>query len=286
MATSKKKSARPVIGFVGQGYIGKNYADNFEARGFRVERYSKEEPYIRNASLIRACDIVFIAVPTPTTPRGFDSSIVAEALTHIGPGKIAVIKSTVLPGTSRQLQKKFPRITILHSPEFLSKASARFDVDHPARNIIGVTTTGRAHQESAKRVMKVLPRAPFEIICGSNESEFIKYASNCFYYAKVVFINSLFDTGKKLKLDWGAVETSMANDPMIGKTHTQVVHKSGRGAGGICLIKDFAAFSRFVGTKSVPGGVIKLLKAIEAQNIKLLKDSHKDAKALSEVYGV
>ncbi len=29
------------IGFIGQGWIGKNYADDFEHRGYRVVRYSR-----------------------------------------------------------------------------------------------------------------------------------------------------------------------------------------------------------------------------------------------------
>ena len=56
------------IGFIGQGFIGKNYADDFERRGFEVIRYALEEPYRANKEKIRECDIVFIAVPTPTTP--------------------------------------------------------------------------------------------------------------------------------------------------------------------------------------------------------------------------
>ena len=30
---------KPTIGFIGQGFIGKNYADDFEERGFEVIRY-------------------------------------------------------------------------------------------------------------------------------------------------------------------------------------------------------------------------------------------------------
>ncbi len=59
------------IGFIGQGFIGKSYADDLERRGKKVVRYSLEEPYIKNKDRIRDCDIVFIAVPTPTTPEGF-----------------------------------------------------------------------------------------------------------------------------------------------------------------------------------------------------------------------
>lgn len=54
-----------LIGFVGQGWIGKNYADDFEERGFSVIRYSLEEPYVANKERIKDCDMVFIAVPTP-----------------------------------------------------------------------------------------------------------------------------------------------------------------------------------------------------------------------------
>ena len=63
------------IGFIGQGYVGKNYADDFERRGYKVVRYALEEPYRKNKEQIRDCDLVFIAVPTPTTPKGFDESI-------------------------------------------------------------------------------------------------------------------------------------------------------------------------------------------------------------------
>ena len=75
------------IGFIGQGWIGKNYADDFEARGYMVVRYGQEPEYAGNKEKIAECDIVFIAVPTPTTPHGFDDSILREVLVLIGKGK-------------------------------------------------------------------------------------------------------------------------------------------------------------------------------------------------------
>ena len=33
------------IGVIGQGWIGKNYADDFEKRGYRVVRYALEPAY-------------------------------------------------------------------------------------------------------------------------------------------------------------------------------------------------------------------------------------------------
>src|SRR5580692_663281 len=92
--TSKKPKNKPLIGFIGQGWIGKAYADNFEERGYEVVRYALEKPYIKNKDKIAECDIVFIAVWTPTTPKGFDSSVVENVLPLVGEGKIAVLKST------------------------------------------------------------------------------------------------------------------------------------------------------------------------------------------------
>ena len=60
------------IGFIGQGWIGKNYADEFERRGFNIVRYSLDEEHKHNGDAIAECDVVFIAVPTPSTIEGFD----------------------------------------------------------------------------------------------------------------------------------------------------------------------------------------------------------------------
>ena len=46
-----------------------------------------EEPYRRNMEKMKECDIVFIAVPTPSTPKGFDYSIVESVLALVGKGK-------------------------------------------------------------------------------------------------------------------------------------------------------------------------------------------------------
>ena len=111
---------KPLIGFVGQGFIGKNYADDFERRGYETVRYALEEPYIANKDKIRDCDFVFIAVPTPTTLKRFDDSIVRASVALIGKGKTAVIKSTIVPGTTKDIQSQYQDREVVYSPEFLS----------------------------------------------------------------------------------------------------------------------------------------------------------------------
>src|SRR3989344_9604546 len=99
---------KPLTGFIGQGYIGKNYADDLEARGYETVRYALEEPYRANKEQVKDCDIVFIGVPTPTTHAGFDDSIVRAAIALVGVGKVAVIKSTIVPGTTVSIQEQYP----------------------------------------------------------------------------------------------------------------------------------------------------------------------------------
>src|SRR3989344_5315259 len=96
------------IGFIGQGYVGKHNADDLESRGYSIILYAKEEPYNKNKEAIKDCDIVFIAVPAPTIPKGYDASIIRSVLPFTGIGKIVVLKSTMFPGLTEKIQKEFP----------------------------------------------------------------------------------------------------------------------------------------------------------------------------------
>src|ERR1700690_4418019 len=181
------------IGFVGQGFIGKSYADDMERRGHDVVRYSLEEPYRANKELIKKCGIVFVAVPTPTTKKGFDYSVVEKVLALAGGGSTVVIKSTILPGTTQALQKKFPKLYIIHSPEFLVLAHAAEDAARPLRNIIGIPKDTPAFRRKASAVLKTLPKAPFALVCSAQEAELVKYGGNLFLYLKVLYANLLFE---------------------------------------------------------------------------------------------
>lgn len=283
---AKKPSKKgPLIGFVGQGFVGNSYANNFEKRGYSVVRYSLEPKYINNKEAISTCDIVFVAVPTPTTPKGFDYSIVESALKLIGKGKTAVIKSTLLPGTTRTLQKKFPNIFVLCSPEFLSVATAQHDADNPFASTIGVPSKGPKHRAAAEAVHRVLPNAPFSHICTSEEAEIIKYSHNISGYTQILTFNALYDMAQKLGADWTPIQNAINADPMISNRYSNPIHKSGRGAGGLCFIKDFAAFAKLYREHVGKKEGVEFLKAAEKKNIMLMLGTNKDIDLLEGVYG-
>ena len=273
------------IGFIGQGWIGRHYADDFEARLYDVVRYSLEEPYIQNKTAIADCEITFIAVPTPTTPHGFDDSFLVDALTNIGNGNIAVIKSTTTPGLVLLLQEKFPDIVVLHSPEFLVEKTAAHDAAHPNRNIVGIPLQTDSHHVAAKKVLAVLPNAPFSTVVNSLDSELVKYAGNCFLYTKVLFMNALYDLVEQSGGSFEDIKEALIHDPRIGASHTQPVHDTGRGAGGHCFIKDFEAYRQHHKTILGEDKAYDLLTAQVTYNNELLRTSNKDIDILEGVYG-
>ncbi len=276
---------KPLIGFVGQGYVGGSYAANFEKRGFEIVRYSLEKQYCANHDRIRYCDLVFVCLPAPTTQKGFDISIVAEGLSLIGKGKIAVIKSTMPPGMSRKLQKTFSHIILLYSPEFLSVVTAQEDVDQPFSNIIGMAGDDARHRAAAEFLNSILPPAPFTHACSSEEAELIKYGHNMSGYMQVLTFNLIYDLAQKLRCDWDAIRPAFGADPMISNRYSNPVHNGGRGAGGACFIKDAAAFARLY-RKAVgkPQGQA-FLETAQRYNRTLLVGSKKDLDLLKGVHG-
>ena len=282
------------IGFIGQGWVGKHYADDFENRGYSVLRYALEEPYVKNEAGIKDCDIVFIAVPTPTTKDGFDDSAVRSAVKLVGKGNTAVIKSTIALGTTESIQKDNPDVFVLHSPEFLAERTATFDAAHPNRNLIGIPIMNETYRLKARAVIDVLPDAPYDRILSARDAELVKYAGNCFLMTKIIYINLLYDLVTQSGGDWESVRSALIHDPRIGISHTQPFDKSGhdttegtggRGAGGHCFIKDFEAFRemyrQFVGDTF--GNAV--LEAQAEKNIHLLVNSDKDIELLKGVYG-
>ena len=273
------------IGFIGQGFIGKHMADNFENRDYDIVRYAVEEPYIANKDAIAGCDITFIAVPTPTTPDGFDFSIIRSVLGLVGKGKIAVIKSTILPGTTEKLQNEFPDIFVMHSPEFLRETSAAEDTAHPERNIIGTPHDDEEGRKRAELVLSVLPPAPHSIVTTARNAECVKYIGNTFLYTKLVFMNIAHDFVEAAGADWETVRQAVGADSRIGLGHTQVIHDSGRGAGGHCFIKDFEAFMEYYAQTTNDKRGVQALDSLRRKNNELLTKSSKDLDLLEGVYG-
>jgi len=274
------------VGFIGQGFVGKSCADGFERRGYLVVRYALEPQYRKAKAQIAKCDVVFIAVPTPTTANGFDDTAIRSVLPLVGKRKIAVIKSTILPGTTEKFQKAFPNIIVFNSPEFLSEVTASRDTTHPFVNIVGISKETSEQKAAAELVHSILPRAPKHFTVKSVEAEIIKYAHNGSGYTQIIFFNLIFDLSQKMGANWQAIEEVIKVDPFVPTRYASPVHKNGRGAGGHCFIKDFAALREIYEKVVTDFSGVSVLKSMEKKNIKLLRASGKDVEILESVYNV
>lgn len=293
-----------LIGFIGQGFIGKAYADDFEARGYAIVRYGLQEEYAGNKEKIAECDMVFVAVNAATVPLGekrddghpavrFDDSNVRSVIALTRPGAIVVVKSTLPPGMTVSLQEQYPDRLVMHSPEFLLETTAAKDASHPERNIVGIPKDTPEHRAAAEKVLSVLPKANVELITDSHNAEFIKYGSNAYLYLKIVFSNIFFQLAEKYGGDWEVIRAGIGADPRIGPAHMDlhlatdpagVYHR--RGAGRSCFIKDWAELSELF-AKEFPDdkNAIAAFRGLEYKNAELLCAYNRYIDLVKGVYG-
>jgi UDPglucose 6-dehydrogenase len=301
-----KNKEEILIGFIGQGFIGKSYADDFGERGYKVVRYSLEPEYIINKEKIKECDLVFIAVNAGTKPLAgelrsdgtpktyFDDKNIKEAVTLAKPGAVVVIKSTMQPGLTRKLQELHTDRTIMHSPEFLTEVTAKEDAKKPLRNIIGVTEMSDELVSLADEILTLFPHSEYTKVMKSEEAELVKYGANAFLFVKILFANVYYDLVKKYDADWNLIRDAIGVDPRITPHHMDLKIKTDpegvynrRGAGRSCFIKDMAALSELYAENFGEENNLNLniIRAMEYKNADLLRSHNRYVDILESVYG-
>lgn len=190
------------IGFIGQGAIASICAEDFAERGYEVVRYERGQSNIKDQEHIRECDIVFICLPTPVLLGRFDDSGIREAIKLVGKNKIAIIRSNIAPGATESIQKENPDIFVMYMPEFARQETAERDIRRPSRNIIGVPEKSDSYYEKARKVIAVLPKAHFNLICWSRNAELIRYGNTN-------FSDLFFDLVKQSGGNWEVVKRAV-----------------------------------------------------------------------------
>jgi UDPglucose 6-dehydrogenase len=194
---------------------------------------------------VNKADYVYVCVPTPYKDGACDTSIVEEVIDQLDGQKAVIIKSTVIPGTTDKIQKKYPQHKILFNPEFLTEVTADQDMNFPERQIIGYTEES---YNIARDILKQLPLAQEEHLVPAFIAEFSKYACNTWFSTKVAKNNELYDIFIKFGGNDEAFEKMIdcvSGDKRIGRSHLKIFHKGYRGYGGKCLPKDTKAFIAF-----------------------------------------
>lgn len=195
-----------------------------------------------NAVAVEGAEIVFLALPTPSTPDGSaDLSIIEavlrETASSLQRGAIVAAKSTVPVGSYDRMTAILSDLGadafVASNPEFLRAGSALDDFLNPDRIVIGT------HEASVAEKMTELYRsigAPV-LVTDPASAEMIKYASNAYLATRVAFANTIADICEAAGADISDVLKGMGMDKRIGSHFL----KPGPGFGGSCLPKDTRA---------------------------------------------
>ena len=254
------------IGIIGKGFVGSAVEFGFSAQtgcDAQVKIYDRDPTKSTHTleDTVNNSDVVFISVPTPSNPDGSMYLGILESvlddIAEIYKGNaIILIRSTIIPGTTRKLQEKYiKKFPIVFNPEFLTERSAKFDFINQARIILGGKKT---HTKKIAKLYKW--RFGESISCietNFETAEMIKYMNNCFFATKISFMNEMYDMSVKFGVDWDVAVDGFVRDGRIGHTHVAVPGPDGeRGFSGSCFPKDIQAMIHFANSLGVEPSVL------------------------------
>lgn len=275
------------IGVIGQGFVGGSLTTVFSERGETVYVYDKAGKvatgginYFKReitrdilcprsiTEFVKECEgtsgfsgVFFVCVPTPMYEDGSpDVSIVEDVLDLISlapytadsPDRIAVVKSTVPPGSTEKWNKMFNDrgLHIVFNPEFLTEANAVNDMREQNRIVLGGP---RPYINTVRNVFqRAFPKVPI-IKTSATTAEMVKYVTNCMLSVKVSFANEVAQICEALdkdglNIDYDKVVEYAKFDRRLGESHWSVpgpvpTHDGRyvRGFGGHCFPKDINA---------------------------------------------
>ena len=233
------------IGIIGQGFVGTAVREGLkDYHTVNTFDLVKECTCDSISDLVNKSTYIFVCVPTPMKKDGScDTSIVESVVEEINTvsmiDKIVIIKSTVTPGTTERLNKKYTNCKIVFNPEFLTEANFIEDFKNQDRIIIGGPRP--ASTKVRQLFYKVFPKAHI-IKTSPTIAEMVKYTTNTFLATKVSFANEIKMICDKIDVDYDKVIEYATHDDRLGYSHWSVPGPDGHeGFGGSCFPKDINA---------------------------------------------
>lgn len=262
------------IGVIGWGVVGKATGETFKADpDNRILWFDKnvKGPFSLS-KVVKQSDVIFVCVPTPMflDGSGIDLSIVEEVIKKVAPKikgtkKILVLKSTIVPGTTRGLAKKYRNVRFAMVPEFLTEINASWDSLHPDRVVIGCIDEADGI-EIAKLHRRILGHDVKIFVTDTTTAELIKYMANTYMATKIIFANEMKEMAVALGVNYDDVKKMVAMDPRIGESFLSVTPFGG--FGGKCFPKDSVALLGLARKLKVN---LSLLEAAWKKNLKIRK---------------
>jgi UDPglucose 6-dehydrogenase len=256
------------IGIIGKGFVGAAVQYGFSANvGCDADVKSYDVVASKSThsldEVVNQSDIIFLSVPTPSFSSGeIDLSILEACLSEINSiskpenNAIVLVRSTVVPGTTRKFQDVFKNLRLVFNPEFLTERSAKFDFINQSRIVLGGE---KKHTKEVSDLYKWRFGESLPVIETDFESaELIKYVTNTFFATKVSFMNDMRLLSDKVGANWEDVIEGFVRDGRVGHSHLNVPGHDGKyGFGGSCFPKDIQALIDFSEKMNLEMSVLK-----------------------------
>ncbi|RXH16945.1 nucleotide sugar dehydrogenase [Bradyrhizobium guangzhouense] len=214
-------------------------------------------------------DLSIICVGTPSAGNGdLDLSAIRQVALEVGRGlrakngpHIVTIRSTVLPGTTRQTivplieqasgKTAGKDFEVAFNPEFLREGSAISDFNSPSKTVVGAF-----NPQAAARVIALYDGLPGVKITPSVEvAELVKYIDNSWHALKVAFANEVGTVAKTLGIDSREVIDIFLQDTRLNISAAYL--RPGFAFGGSCLPKDLKALTHLAHSHGLSTPVIE-----------------------------
>ena len=243
------------IGIIGRGFVGSAVEFGFSAQtgcDAQIKVYDKDPAKSIHTleDTVNKSDFIFLSVPTPSNEDGsmhlgiLESVLQDIQVVNKRKDNIILIRSTIIPGTTTKLCKKYKKLNIVFNPDFLTERSAKFDFINQSRFILGGRKRNTARVADLYR-WRFGDSVPC-IETNFETAEMIKYMNNCFFATKVSFMNEMKLIADKSNVDWDLAVDGFVRDGRIGHSHLAVPGPDGkRGFGGSGFPKDIQAMINF-----------------------------------------
>lgn len=258
------------IGIIGYGMVGQAVAYGFSNDNISI--YDKFKESLDLKTVCTKSDYIFICLPTPikSNESGIDLAIIDENIKKItrftnNTDKIIIIKSTVVPGTTKGYMKKYPKSLFCFNPEFLTERAFLQDFINSDRIIIGADNS-LVFRKVSSIYQSIMPKTPI-FQTDPTSAEMVKYMANCMLATKVIFANEMYDICQKLAINYDEVKKMVIADKRIGPSHLDVT--SLRGFGQKCFPKDLLALKGLAKKMKVD---TTLLDSVWSKNLKIRKN--------------
>lgn len=202
-------------------------------------------------------DLSLVCVGTPNLDSGALTTghlkrvceQIGQALKKASPDHVVCIRSTMLPGTLRQVivptleessgMKSGKDFHVAVNPEFLREGSAIDDFDHPPKIVIGTDSEYAA--QIVGRLTEGIDAPLFHI--PADVAELVKCVDNAWHATKITFGNEVGELCRIAKVDSHDLINVFLADTQLNIS--PVYLRPGFAFGGSCLPKDVRALNYF-----------------------------------------